>query len=202
MLFDKNDAQLILVSCQETVCAKSIDPEEFSAQVQKLARVAQIFQIPIWSAVHMPHVWGDYMKACQAFCERPMESALFSAADMLSPHLNPVRNPSAGNARSLPKHLQKPTDHSEPQRPLIVLAGCEVHVGVVQTALDLMDLGYEPIVVVDACTAMLSRDRDAAFDRLASVGVELTTVDMLCMEWLRSSKATESTAIMQALGKF
>ena len=183
MLFDKNDAQLILVSCQETVCAKSIDPGEFSAQVQKLARVAQIFQIPIWSVVHMPHVWGDYMKACQAFCERPMESALFSAADMLSPHLNPVRNPSAGNARSLPKHLQKPTDHSEPQRPLIVLAGCEVHVGVVQTALDLMDL-------------------DAAFDRLASVGVELTTVDMLCMEWLRSSKATESTAVIQALGKF
>jgi nicotinamidase-related amidase len=74
-------------------------------------------------------------------------------------------------------------------------------VGVVQTALDLMGSGYEPIAVVDACTSMHPRDRDAAFDRLASAGVELTTVDMLCMEWLRSSKATESTLVMKALGK-
>ena len=149
----------------------------------------------------MPNVWGPYMKVCQPFCDRPMESALFSASDILTPHLNPIRSLSAGNARSLPKHLQKPADQSEPQRPVIVLAGCEVHVGVVQTALDLMDLGYEPMAVVDACTAMQPRDRDAAFDRLAAAGVELTTVDMLCMEWLRSSKATESLAVMKALGK-
>ena len=202
MLFDKNDAQLVLLSCQEDVCAKSTDPEEFLAQVQKLASVAHIFQIPTWSVVHMPKVWGEYMKACQPFCDRPMESALFSASDILAPHLNPVRTTAAGNARSLPKHLQKPADHSEPQRPVIVLAGCEVHVGIVQTALDLMDLGYEPIAVVDACTAIQPRDWDAAFDRLAAAGVELTTVDMLCMEWLRSSKASESMAVMQALAKF
>jgi len=201
MLLDKNDAQLVLLSCQEALCAKSTDPEEFSAQVQKLASVACIFQIPIWSVVHMPTVWGEYMKVCQSFCDRSMESALFSASDILAPLLNPVRSPSAGNARSLPKHLQKPADHSEPQRPVIVLAGCEVHVGVVQTALDLLDLGYEPIAVVDACTAIKPKDRDAAFDRLAAAGVELTTVDMLCMEWLRSSKATESTAVLKALGK-
>ena len=196
MLFDKNDAQLVLLSCQEEVCAKSTDPEEFSTQVQKLASVAHIFQIPIWSVVHMPNVWGPYMKVCQPFCDRPMESALFSASDILTPHLNPIRSLSAGNARSLPKHLQKPADQSEPQRPVIVLAGCEVHVGVVQTAVDVMDLGYEPMAVVDACTAIQPRDRDAAF-----AGVELTTVDMLCMEWLRSSKATESLAVMKALGK-
>ena len=201
MLFDKNDAQLVLLSCQEEVCAKSTDPEEFSTQVQKLASVAHIFQIPIWSVVHMPNVWGPYMNVWQPFCDRPMERALFSASDILTPHLNPIRSLSAGNARSLPKHLQKPADQSEPQRPVIVLAGCEVHVGVVQTALDLMDLGYEPMAVVDACTAMQPRDRDAAFDRLAAAGVELTTVDMLCMEWLRSSKATESLAVMKALGK-
>jgi nicotinamidase-related amidase len=201
MLFDKNDAQLVLVSCQEEVCSKSIDPKEFSAQVQKLAQVAQIFQIPIWSVVHMPHVWGEPMKACQAFCARPMESDFFSASDILAPHLNPLRSPAAGNARSLPKHLQKVSENAEPQRPVIVLAGCEVHVGVVQTALDLMDLGYEPIAVVDACTSVYPRDRDAAFDRLATAGVELTTVEMLSMEWLRSCEAPESRAVMTALSK-
>jgi len=201
MLFDKNDAQLVLLSCQEDVYTKSTDPEEFFAQIQKLSRVAQIFQIPIWSVVHMPKVWGEYMRGCQPFCDRPMESPSFSACDILAPHLNPVRSSSGGNARSLPKHLQKPAEQAEPQRPVIVLAGCEVHVGVVQTALDLMELGYEPIAVVDACTAIQPRDRDAALDRLAAAGVELTTVDMLCMEWLRSGQAAESMAVMKALGK-
>lgn len=201
MLYDKNDTQLVLVSCQEEVCAKSIDSQEFATQVQKLAGIAQIFQMPIWSVVHMPNVWGEYMKVCQPFSDRPMESALFSAAEVLAPHLNPIRSANSGNARSLPKHLQKGADKAEPQRPIIVLAGCEVHVGIVQTALDLMDLGYEPIAVVDACTSMHPRDRDAAFDRLAAAGVELTTVEMLCMEWLRSCKAPESMAVIKALHK-
>jgi hypothetical protein len=38
-------------------------------------------------------------------------------------------------------------------------------------------------------------------DRLAAAGVELTTVDMLCMEWLRSGQAAETMAVMKALGK-
>jgi nicotinamidase-related amidase len=199
MLYDKNDAQLVLVSCQEVVCAKSIDPQEFTAQLQKLASIAHIFRMPIWSVLHMPKLWGEHLGVCQAFCARPLESDLFSASDILAPHLNPVRSPAAGNARSLPKHLQKTPENAEPQRPVVVLAGCEVHVGVVQTALDLMDMGYEPIAVVDACTSIHLRDRDAAFDRLAAAGVELTTVEMLCMEWLRSSAAPEGQAVMKAL---
>ncbi len=199
MLYDKNDAQLVLVSCQKNLCAQSTDPQEFTAQVQKLASVAQIFRIPIWSVIHMPHLWGEPMEACEPFCARPMESAWFSASDILAPHLNPVRSQPAGNARSMPKHLQKAAENSEPQRPVIVLAGCEAHVGVVQTALDLMEMGYEPMAVVDACTSIHPRDRDAAFDRLAAAGVELTTVDMLCMEWLRSSAAPERMAVMKAL---
>lgn len=199
MLYDKNDAQLVLVSCQKSLCARSTDPQEFTAQVQKLASIAQIFRVPIWSVIHMPHLWGEQLEAFQPFCARPMESVLFSASEILAPHLNPVRSQPAGNARSLPKHLQKTAENSEPQRPVVVLAGCEVHVGVVQTALDLMEMGYEPMAVVDACTAIHPRDRDTAFDRLAAAGVELTTVDMLCMEWLRSSDAPESMAVMKAL---
>ena len=201
MLYDKNDAQLVLVSCQESICAKSTDPQTFSGQVEKLARVAQIFQIPIWSVIHMPHLWGAHLSVCQSICPRPLESASFSAADILISHLNPQRGLTGGNARSLPKHLQKPAVPAEPQRPVIVLAGCEVHVGVVQTALNLMEQGYEALVVVDACTSVNPRDQDAAMDRLAAAGVELTSVEMLCMEWLRASHLPESQAVMAALGK-
>jgi nicotinamidase-related amidase len=74
-----------------------------------------------------------------------------------------------------------------------------VHVGVLQTALELLDSGYEPLVVVDACTAMNQKDKDTAFDRLASAGVDLTTVEMLGMEWLLSSNAPETASVLAQL---
>jgi hypothetical protein len=42
-------------------------------------------------------------------------------------------------------------------------------------------------VVTDACSSQTERDRDAAFDRLASAGAELVTTQMVGFEWLRSA---------------
>ena len=70
----------------------------------------------------------------------------------------------------------------------IVLAGCEAHVCLLQTALDLIEEEFEVWVVTDACTSRFERDRDAAFDRLASAGAELLTTEMVLFEWLRDSQ--------------
>ena len=66
-------------------------------------------------------------------------------ADWLRP---PVRKP-AGNARSLPRHLQKPQAEQEEGRSAIVLAGCEAHVCLMQTALELLQEEFEVWVVTD-----------------------------------------------------
>ena len=199
MLYNKNDAQLLLISCQLSVLQKSFEAEEIYSQLVKLVRIANIFQLPIWSVLNLPKLWGAQIEALMPFCPQPIESASFNAVDLLAPMLNPSHRPVGGNARSLPKHLQKQIEPAEPERPVIVLAGCMVHVGVMQTALALMDGGYEPLVVVDACTAPNTRDRDAAFDRLAAAGVELTTVEMLSLEWLQSTEASESAAVLNQL---
>jgi nicotinamidase-related amidase len=89
--------------------------------------------------------------------------------------------------RSLPKHLQKPAA-AAPERGSIVLAGCEAHVCLLQTALELMDEEFDVWVVTDACGSRTERDRDAAFDRLAGAGVELVTTEMVAFEWLRSAE--------------
>ena len=107
-------------------------------------------------------------------------------ADMLRP---PVRKPAAGgNARSLPKHLQKPAPAEEEGRGTIVLAGCEAHVCLLQTALDLLQEEFDVWVVTDACSSRSERNRDAAFDRLAGNGAELVTTEMVAFEWLRSAE--------------
>ncbi|MEN9842998.1 MAG: hypothetical protein RLZZ612_827, partial [Pseudomonadota bacterium] len=91
----------------------------------------------------------------------------------------------SGNARSLPKHLQKP-QAAAPERRSIVIAGCEAHVCLLQTALDLLDDEWDVCVVTDACGSRTERNRDAAFDRLAGAGAELVTLEMVAFEWLRS----------------
>jgi len=112
--------------------------------------------------------------------------------------LRPEPKPAQGNARSLPKHLQKA--HQAPARDTIVLAGCEAHVCLLQTALDLLEDEFDVWVVTDACSSRSERNRDAAFDRLAGAGVELVTTEMVAFEWIRSAEHPDFKAV-QALIK-
>jgi nicotinamidase-related amidase len=70
----------------------------------------------------------------------------------------------------------------------MVLAGCEAHVCLLQSALELLDEELEVWVVTDACGSRTERNRDAAFDRLASAGAELVTTEMVLFEWLRTAE--------------
>jgi nicotinamidase-related amidase len=70
----------------------------------------------------------------------------------------------------------------------MVLAGCEAHVCLLQTALGLLEEELEVWVVTDACGSRSERNRDAAFDRLAGAGAELVTTEMVAFEWLRDAE--------------
>jgi hypothetical protein len=107
----------------------------------------------------------------------------------------PARPQNQGNARSLPRHLQKPAAPSEPERPMIVVAGCEAHVCLMQTALDLLEDEFDVWVVTDACGSRTDRNRDAAYDRLAGAGAELVTTEMVVFEWLRTAEHPDFKAI-------
>ncbi|MFN7196647.1 MAG: isochorismatase family protein, partial [Hylemonella sp.] len=69
----------------------------------------------------------------------------------------------------------------------IVMAGCEAHVCLLQTALDLLEQDFDVWVVTDASSSRSERNRDAAFDRLAAAGAELVTTEMVAFEWLRTA---------------
>jgi len=69
----------------------------------------------------------------------------------------------------------------------VVVAGCETHVCVLQTALELLEADFDVWVVTDACGSRTERNRDAAFDRLAAAGCELVTTEMVLFEWLRDA---------------
>ena len=151
-----------------------------------MARMAQALQVPVWATEQVPEKLGPNVDAVRAAIDaaggRTLAKAHFSAmADGLGDWLRPpARKPTQGsNARSLPKHLQKAAPEPEEDRGIIVIAGCEAHVCLLQTALDLLEEEFEVWVVTDACSSRTERNRDAAFDRLAGNGAELVTTEMV-----------------------
>lgn len=191
MLLDADESQLLLIDYQARLMPAIHDRAELVANARRLAQVAQLAGVPVWGTEHNPQGLGGTVEGLQGVGQKTLPKMHFSAvAEGLVDWLRPPVRPQArgGNARSLPKHLQKPAPEQEaPARNAIVVAGCEAHVCVLQTALDLLEEEFEVWVVTDACGARTERSRDAAFDRLAGAGAELVTTEMVGFEWLRSA---------------
>lgn len=195
MLLDADDSQLVLVDYQTLLMPAIFEGNLVMANAVRLARMARLMDVPVWGTEENPESLGatvpEIQAAIQAAGGKTMDKMFFSAVadglgDMLRP---PVRKaPTGGNARSLPKHLQKPAPEPEEGRSTIVIAGCEAHVCLMQTALDLLEEEFEVWVVTDACSSRTERNRDAAFDRLAGNGAELVTTEMVAFEWLRTAE--------------
>jgi nicotinamidase-related amidase len=141
--------------------------------------------VPVWGTEENPSRLGENLPEVRALCGRTLAKMQFSAvAEGLGEWLRPPVKEPRGNARSLPRHLQKP---AASERDMIVMAGCEAHVCLLQTALDLLEDDFDVWVVTDACGSRTERNRDAAFDRLAGAGAELVSTEMVAFEWLRSA---------------
>jgi nicotinamidase-related amidase len=201
MLLDADDSQLVLVDYQVRLMPAIFENSLVIANAVRLARMAKLLEVPVWGTAENLEKLGPNVAEVHAAIEaaggKTLSKMHFSAvADGLGDWLRPpvqkqVARPPQGNARSLPKHLQRQQQQQdgEPEgRSTIVIAGCEAHVCLIQTALDLLEEEFEVWVVTDACSSRSERNRDAAFDRLAGNGAELVTTEMVAFEWLRTAE--------------
>lgn len=188
MLLDADESHLVLMDYQQRMLPAIHEGSAVLARAVQLARAARMLEVPCWAVEQNPAGLGNTDPALASLVARTVAKMTFSAGEQLVPLLRPPARAAGGNARSLPRHLRKPAE-PEPQGPAsIVLAGCEAHVCLLQTALELLDEEFEVWVVTDACGSRTERDRDAAFDRLAGAGCELVTTEMVLFEWLRSAE--------------
>jgi nicotinamidase-related amidase len=73
----------------------------------------------------------------------------------------------------------------------IVLCGIESHVCVLQTALDLKEAGWMPVVVADAMTSRYRINYKLALERFRYEGMLVTSAESLLFELTRTSSAPE-----------
>ncbi|MBI5277893.1 MAG: isochorismatase family protein [Burkholderiales bacterium] len=185
MLLEADDSQLVLVDYQRQLMPAMHDGEAAVANALRLGQVAGLLEVPAWITEENPAGLGPTVEALQAVGATVVTKMAFDGSHALAGRLRPPARPAGGNARSMPKHLQKA---NAPERSSVVLAGCEAHVCLLQTALGLIELEFDVWVVTDACTSRTERNRDAAFDRLAAAGAELVTTEMVAFEWLKTAE--------------
>ena len=153
MLLEVEESQLVLVDYQGRLMPAMLDGPAAVANAVRLLRLAALLQVPTFVTEQNPSRLGASVAELQepmtAANARVLSKMQFSAVEEgLGEWLRPPPKPVQGNARSLPKHLQKASAGSE--RGTIVVAGCEAHVCLLQTALNLLEDEFDVWVVTDA----------------------------------------------------
>ena len=200
MLLDADDSQLLLVDYQPRLLKALHQGDEALQRALLLARVARLLGVPAWGSEQNPQGLGPLAPELAALLQRSFAKTAFDATqsgllEALRPPAPPQRQ--GGNARSLPRHLQKPQQPAAPARNTVVLAGVEAHICLLQTALGLLEQEFDVWVVTDACASRRERDRDAAFDRLAGNGIDLVTSEMVIYEWLGDAEHPDFRDVLQ-----
>jgi nicotinamidase-related amidase len=81
------------------------------------------------------------------------------------------------------------------RRPQVVLCGMEGHVCVLQTALELHELGWQVFVVEDAVCSRSPVHQGNALERMRQAGVIATNTESVLFEWLRDASHSQFRAV-------
>ncbi len=80
-------------------------------------------------------------------------------------------------------------------RKNIIISGIESHICVLQTVVDLIAAGYNPIVVADAVSSRSSKDKKFAIKRMIKEGATITTYESILFELQQVSGTDKFKAI-------
>lgn len=84
-------------------------------------------------------------------------------------------------------------------RPQVVVAGCEAHVCVMQTAISLAEADYRTYVVADATGSRAPANAEAALARMARAGIDAVSTEMVVFEWLERADRPEFKDLLQLI---
>lgn len=70
------------------------------------------------------------------------------------------------------------------ERSQFVVCGCEAHICVLQTVLDLLSQGRQVFVVAEAVASRLPENKALALERMRQAGASIVSREMVAFEWL------------------
>lgn len=161
---ERSRAQLLVVDVQEKLLPHITNYESVLSRVCQAIHLANTLEIPVTLSEQYPQGLGP--TACAV-----LESA--GKAEVLQ-----KLTFSVCRDQQCAEWLAR----AVAQRPIVLIAGIETHVCVMQTALDLLARGACPVLLADAAGSRRALDRDVATARMSAAGVTITSVESAAFE--------------------
>lgn len=165
MLLDRHHAALILVDYQTRLMPVIQDADVVVEHALFLAGVARALGVPVIGTAQNPEALGPNDPRVEAACDETLRKMHFSA---------------------VPDGLLEAVRGRRPGVRQLVMAGCEAHVCLMQTALEAQAAGLQVVVVAEACGSRRDADKALALQRMAAAGMVVVSADMVAFEWLRA----------------
>ena len=162
------NTQAILVDVQEKLFHHIYDFQNLEINLNKLLQGLMNLDIPFIVSEQYTKGLGHTILSLRETIDslyQPLEKIEFSCADN-------------------PNMMSKINDMG---RKNVLLFGIESHVCILQTAVDLKEKGYNPIVIEDCVSSRNINDKKIAMERLKSEGIVLTTMESILFELCRIS---------------
>ena len=190
MLLSAERAVLLLVDFQQRLMPAIHDGDAVIARAARLAEAASLLDVPVLATEQYPAGLGPTVEPLAGYPKSVLAKTSFSAA--ADPGFAALLLSSGGTTprtpRCAPDGSAIVSGALPPGTREIVIGGCEAHVCVLQTALDLAGSQHRVILAADATGSRDPADRAAALDRAGRHGIEVVTSEMVLFEWLRDAK--------------
>ena len=176
MLISAAKSSLLLIDIQDRLLPAMSNPNQVIAKSQILLQAAQTLNLPVTISEQYPKGLGHTVAALQTNTATTFEKLSFSCwrDDSLKSHFINLH---------------------ETGRPLVIIAGIEAHVCVLQTAIDLANAGFGVFAVADAMSSRKPESAALAFDRMRANDVQVVNTEMVVFELLEKAGTAEFKAL-------
>jgi nicotinamidase-related amidase len=168
---------LVIIDVQEKLSRVMYEKEKLLKNLQRLIKGIQILGIPIIVTEQNPNGLGPTVPEISPLLTdiKPVTKFSFSCCG---------EEPFMREIEML-------------NRKQILLTGIETHVCIYQTAVDLIEAGYEVHTVVDCVSSRTIENKNLALDKMKSEDAKLTSVEIALFELLRTAKSPKFKEMSQ-----
>ncbi|ARU42168.1 hypothetical protein CCB80_13865 [Armatimonadetes bacterium Uphvl-Ar1] len=172
---------VVVVDVQPKFMSGCLEYEKTLGRIKFLVECARELDVPVVATVQYPERMGGTEEELDNMIEGPaLAKMAFSCC---------------GN----PDFLRRIKDAGAQQ---VILVGCETHICVCQTALDLLASGYEVFLAMDGVTSRSAEAYKLAVKRLRDAGAWVCHTESVVYEWLGEAGTDEFKTILQIVKKY
>ena len=153
--------------------------DEFLKNLANMIKGAQILEVPILWSEHAPEHIGKTIPQISKLLAsmKPIEKISFSCC---------------GDANFMQALGML-------KRKQILICGIEAHICIYQTAMDLINLGYDVSVVADCVSSRTEKNKQIGLERIKELGGMLTSIEMALCELLRIAEGEKFRKILEII---